>query len=69
MEDIEKTKAKNFIRFYNNEEIQKMNSLFEKENSNNWFTHEELAFANDVDLFNKNNVEEAKSHWLSIRFE
>ncbi|MBR1540372.1 MAG: hypothetical protein IJ629_04295 [Clostridia bacterium] len=69
MENMERTKAKNFIRFYNDEEIQSMNFLFGKNDSNNWFTQEELAFACDVDLLNKENLEDARSNWLSISFE
>ena len=67
MED--KNKVKNFIRYYNDEEIQSMNFLFGKDSSNNWFTQEELVFASDVDLFNKKNLEIAKNNWLNINFE
>lgn len=69
MENIEKTKVKNFIKFYNTKEIQSMNFLFGKNDSNNWFTQEELAFACDVDLFCKENLERAKSNWLNSNFE
>ena len=69
MEDVRTDKIKNFIRFYNNEEIQSMNFLFGKNDSNNWFTQEELSFACDVDLHNKENLEIAKNNWLNINFE
>lgn len=69
MENMEKTKAKNFIRFYNDEEIQSMNFLFGKNDSNNWFTQEELAFACDVDLLDRSNLEDARTNWLSMSFE
>ena len=67
MENIEK--IKNFIRFYNNEEIQSMNFVFGKNASNTWFTQEELAFACNIDLFNKDNLDLAKNDWLNNRFE
>ena len=69
MEEVGKNKVKNFIRYYNNEEIQSMNFLFGKSNTNNWFTQEELSFACDVDLHNKEKLEEAKNDWLNINFE
>ena len=69
MENVEKTKVKNFIRFYNDEEIQSMNFLFGKSDSNTWFTQEELSFACDVDLFSKENLENARADWLNINFE
>lgn len=69
MENFEKTKNKKFIRFYNDEEIKSMNFLFGKNNSNNWFTQEELAFACDVDLLDRENLEYAKNDWLSMNFE
>ena len=69
MEDIGKTKVKNFIRFYNDEEIQSMNFLFGKSDRNTWFTQEELSFACDVDLYNKENLEIAKNNRLNINFE
>jgi len=69
MENIEKTKVKNFIKFYNDKEIQSMNFLFGKNNSNNWFTQEELAFASDFDLLSKENLEIARSSWLNKNFE
>ncbi|MBR2289701.1 MAG: hypothetical protein IJ867_03645 [Clostridia bacterium] len=62
-------KAKNFIRFYNNREIESMNFLFGKNNTNTWFTQEELAFACDVDLLNSQNLEEARNSWRNINFE
>ena len=46
-----------------------MNFLFGKNNSNNWFTQEELSFASNIDLFNKEKVENAKNDWISINFE
>ena len=69
MENIGRTKVKNFIRFYNDEEIQSMNFLFGKNTSNNWFTQEELAYACDVDLLNKEHLEKAKNNWLNMNFE
>ena len=69
MVDTQKTKVKNFIRFYNDEEIQSMNFLFGKNDTNTWFTQEELSFACDVDLYNKENLEVAKNNWININFE
>lgn len=69
MENVEKLSNKKFIRFYNDEEIRSMNFLFGKNNSNNWFTQEELAFACDVNLLDRENLEYAKNDWLSMKFE
>lgn len=69
MEDFGKTKVKNFIKFYDDKEIQSMNFLFGKNSSNNWFTQEELAFACDIDLLCKENLEMARNSWLSNNFE
>ena len=69
MKEVEKSKVKNFIRYYNDEEIQSMNFLFGKSNSNNWFTQEELSFACGVDLHNREKLEEAKNNWLYINIE
>ena len=65
MEDIENTKTKKFIRFYNDKEIQSLNFIFGKNDSNTWFTQEELAFACDVDLLNSEKIEFAKNSWLN----
>ena len=62
-------KIKNFIRYYNDREIQSLNYVFGKSNSNNWFTQEELAFACDLDLNNRENLKNAKNDWLNINFE
>ena len=62
-------KIKNFIRFYNETEIQSLNYVFGKSASNNWFTQEELAFACDIDLYNKDNLTNAKNDWLNRNFE
>lgn len=69
MEVIGKNKEKNFIRFYDDKEIESMNFIFGKNNSNNWFTQEELAFACDVDLLNRENLENARNNWLYMSFE
>ena len=69
MGEVVKSKVKNIIRYYNNEEIQSMNFLFGKSNSNNWFTQEELSFACDVDLHNREKLVEAKNNWLNINLE
>ena len=69
MEETRKTKAKNFIRYYNTEEIQSLNFLFGKNNSNNWFTQEELSFACDVDLLSKDSLEDARNNWINMNFE
>lgn len=65
MDDNNRNKVKNFIRYYDNDEIKSMNFLFGKNEFNNWFTQEELAFACDVDLYNRENLEIAKYNWLS----
>lgn len=65
MEIIENSKNKNFIRFYNDKEIQSLNFIFGKNDSNTWFTQEELAFACDVDLLNAKKIEFAKNSWLN----
>ena len=64
-----KNKVKNFIRYYNDEEIQSMNFLFGKNYTNNWFTQEELAFACDVDLCDREKLEVAKINWQDINLE
>lgn len=69
MKEFEKNKVKNFIRYYNGEEIQSMNFIFGKNDSNNWFTQEELSFVCNVDLHNKVKLEEAKADWFDINFE
>ena len=69
MEENGKNKVKNFIRYYNNEEIQSMNFIFGKEENNNWFTQEELSFASEVDLFNKDKLEIARNNWININIE
>lgn len=63
------TKIKNFIRFYNDEEIQSMNFLFGKDSSNTWFTQEELSYCCDIDLSSKENLEIARNNWLNISLE
>ena len=63
MNDIKSLK-KNFIRLYDNQEIEAMNYIFDKNVANNWFTQEELVFANQVDLFNKENLYQAKNSWI-----
>jgi hypothetical protein len=65
----EKPRVKKFIRFYENEEIESMNFLFGKNSNNNWFTQEELAFACDVDLLNKEKLEKARIDWINSSFE
>jgi len=64
-----KPRIKNFIRYYNDLEIQSMNLLFGKNTNNNWFTQEELVFANDVDLLNPENLQQAQLDWISSNFE
>lgn len=62
-------KVKNFVRFYENDEIESLNILFGKNSNNNWFTQEELAFACDVNLFDKENLGRAQIDWFNSRFE
>ena len=62
-------KVKNFIRFYDTNEINSMNFLFGKNDSNNWFTQEELAFASNINLQNKEQVEKARNDWFISNFE
>lgn len=69
MEDARRPKVKNFVRFYENEEIQSMNFIFGKNNNNNWFTQEELAFVCDFDLMNREHLEKARIDWINSKFE
>ena len=62
-------KVKNFVRFYENDEIESLSILFGKNSNNNWFTQEELAFACDVNLFDKENLGRAQIDWFNSRFE
>ena len=69
MENTTGKLKKNFIRLYENQEIESMNYIFDKNNTNNWFTQEELAFASQVDLFNKGSLNDVKESWLNSCFE
>ena len=69
MKTVNYSKIKNFIRFYDDQEIQSLNFIFGKNNCNNWFTQEELAFACDVNLLDRKNIENAKQNWLYKSFE
>lgn len=51
------------IRLYKQEEVNKMNIMFDKEIGNSIFTREELTFANQFDLYDKHVVKIAKIIW------
>lgn len=51
-------------RFYNQEEIESMNMIFGKNPGNNWFSRDELSFANEIDLFDFD-LEQVKMDWKS----
>ena len=53
----------NIKRFYEEEEIKSMNFLFNKNEGNNWFSRDELCFANGIDLFNLDEVLDSKNDW------
>jgi hypothetical protein len=65
----DKPRFKKFVRFYENAEIESMNILFGKNIHNNWFTQEELVFASDVDLLDRENLEKARIDWINSNFE
>lgn len=69
MNEITRPKVKNFMRYYENEEIESLNFIFGKSNKNNWFTQEELSFACDFDLMDKENLEQAKIDWMNNKLE
>lgn len=69
MENTTGKLKKNFIRLYENQEIESMNYIFDKNTTNNWFTQEELAFASQVDLLNKGSLDDVKESWLNSCFE
>ena len=50
-------------RFYDKKEIESMNIIFGKNNGNNWFSREELVFANEFDLYDLDQISEAQNDW------
>lgn len=50
-------------RIYDKIEIESMNTIFGKNVGNNWFTRDELSFANTVDLYNPDILSQAKNDW------
>lgn len=50
-------------RHYEIEEIESMNIIFGKNQGNNWFSRDELSFANSVDLYNIENLAQVKIDW------
>lgn len=69
MDNIANKLKKNFIRLYENQEIESMNYIFNKHITNNWFTHEELSFVSQVNLFDKEILNEVRDSWMSKSFE
>lgn len=59
----DKEKVKQFTRLYKNEEIDSMNTIFEKDYTNKYFTQEELEFASKMDLFDPYMIKVAKMIW------
>nr|DAI88352.1 MAG TPA: hypothetical protein [Caudoviricetes sp.] len=51
------------IRLYKQEEVNKMNIMFDKEIGNSIFTREELTFANQFDLSDEHIEEVARLIW------
>lgn len=51
-------------RFYDKKEIESMNIIFGKNAENNWFSRDELSFANGVDLSNFD-LEQVRNDWNS----
>ena len=52
-----------FNRFYEKQEIESMNIIFGKNEGNKWFSRDELSFASGIDLFNTENLAQAKNDW------
>ena len=50
-------------RIYNKIEIESMNVIFGKSVGNNWFTRDELSFANGIDLYDPDTLSQAKNDW------
>lgn len=51
-------------RFYDRDEIESMNVIFGKNAGNNWFSRDELSFANEIDLSDFD-LEQVRSDWKS----
>lgn len=58
------SEVKKFKSFYNKNEIQTMNIIFGKNAENNWFSRDELSFANGIDLLNAD-LEKVRNDWNS----
>lgn len=58
------SEVKKFKSFYNKNEIQTMNIIFGKNAENNWFSRDELSFANGIDLLNAD-LEQVRNDWNS----
>ena len=50
-------------RVYDKIEIESMNVIFGKNVGNNWFSRDELCFANTLDLYNTDILSQAKNDW------
>ena len=50
-------------RVYDKIEIESMNVIFGKNVGNNWFSRDELCFANTLDLYNPDILSQAKIDW------
>ena len=56
-------------RIYDKIEIESMNVIFGKNVGNNWFTRDELSFANGIDLYNPDILSQAKNDWNNSFFD
>lgn len=56
-------KVKDFIKLYKQEEIDSMNYIFGKPESNTYFTEDELEASSKIDLFNRRVIEICKKIW------
>lgn len=52
-------------RIYDKIEIESMNVIFGKNVGNNWFTRDELSFANNLDLYDPDILSQAKNDWYN----
>lgn len=59
----DKERVKDYMRLYQQEEIDSMNDILGKEYNNLIFSQEELEFVSKIDLFDRNMIEIAKMIW------
>jgi hypothetical protein len=60
---LDKKKVKDFMKLYKQEEIESMNYIFGKPESNNKFTKFELKAISKIDLFDRKVVNVCKYIW------